>query len=40
MFGTTSVAPMALVMGAFLVLTTVGAALCRRQSAAVAPAAQ
>ncbi|WP_327665547.1 multidrug effflux MFS transporter [Streptomyces sp. NBC_00498] len=35
LFGTRSAAPMALVMGAFLALTTVGAVLCRRQRAAV-----
>ncbi|MDJ1133466.1 multidrug effflux MFS transporter [Streptomyces iconiensis] len=32
LFGTRSAAPMALVMGAFLALATVGAAICRRQS--------
>jgi DHA1 family bicyclomycin/chloramphenicol resistance-like MFS transporter len=32
LFGTGSAAPMALVMGAFLALATVGAVVCRRQS--------
>jgi DHA1 family bicyclomycin/chloramphenicol resistance-like MFS transporter len=32
LFGTRSAAPMALVMGAFLALATVGAAVCRQQA--------
>lgn len=35
LFGTRSAAPMALVMGGFLALTTVGAVVCRRQGGAV-----